>query len=81
MAVEYVENFYSRFPTFYDSIWGIKALNSGRELAPEFLDLAPGVKLLEVGVGAGHRLSRGTAFSSFLPDWISNRLKPSPDHG
>lgn len=53
MAVEYAEKFYSRFSTFYDLIYGIKIFNSGRELAPEFLDLTPGSQLLEVGVGTG----------------------------
>ena len=53
MAVEYVERFYSRFSTFYDLIYGIWVFNSGRELAPEFLDLTPGIQLLEVGVGTG----------------------------
>ncbi len=53
MSVESVERLYNRFSTFYDLIFGIKVFNSGRELAPEYLDLFPEAQLLEVGVGTG----------------------------
>ena len=53
MAVEYVEKFYSRFSAFYDAIFDINVFNNGREVALEFLELAPGDRLLEVGIGTG----------------------------
>jgi len=53
VSVEYVEKLYNRFSIFYDLIFGIKLLNHGRELAPEYLDLFPEAQLLEVGVGTG----------------------------
>jgi len=53
VSVEYVEKRYNRFSPFYDLIYGLKVFDNGRELAPEVLDLFPGARLLEVGVGTG----------------------------
>ncbi|MBI4444659.1 MAG: class I SAM-dependent methyltransferase [Acidobacteria bacterium] len=52
MTVQYVEKLYNRYSSVYDLIFG-KVFHSGREMAPELLDLFPGAKLLEVGVGTG----------------------------
>lgn len=52
VTVEYVEKLYNRYSSFYDLIFG-KIFDGGRERAPELLDLFPGAKLLEVGVGTG----------------------------
>ena len=52
MTVEYVEKVYNRYSSVYDLIFG-KVFNSGRERAPQLLDLYPGTRLLEVGVGTG----------------------------
>ena len=52
MTVEYVEKVYNRYSSVYDIIFG-KVFNSGRERAPQLLDLSPGTRLLEVGVGTG----------------------------
>ena len=52
MSVEYVEKVYNRYSSVYDFIFG-KVFQSGREMAPDLLDLFPGAKLLEVGVGTG----------------------------
>ncbi len=60
MSVEYVEKVYNRYSSVYDLIFG-KVFESGREMAPQLLELFPGAKLLEVGVGTGlsfHRLPR-----------------------
>ncbi len=52
MTIEYVEKVYDGYSRFYDLIFG-KVFHSGREMAPELLDLKPGAQLLEVGVGTG----------------------------
>ena len=52
MSVEYVEKLYNRYSGFYDLVFG-KVFNNGREMAPLLLDLSPGTRLLEVGVGTG----------------------------
>ncbi len=52
MSVEYVEKVYNRYSSVYDFIFG-RVFQSGREMAPQLLDLFPGAKLLEVGVGTG----------------------------
>ena len=52
MTVEYVEKVYNRYSSFYDVVFG-KIFHSGREMAPDLLDLFPGARLLEVGVGTG----------------------------
>ena len=52
MTVEYVEKVYNRYSSVYDVVFG-KVFHSGRELAPALLDLFPGARLLEVGVGTG----------------------------
>ena len=53
MSGEYAEKLYNRFSSFYDLIYGLKIFDNGRELVPEVLDLFPGARLLEVGVGTG----------------------------
>lgn len=52
MSVEYVEKVYNRYSSVYDLIFG-KIFHSGREKAPELLQLQPGMHLLEVGIGTG----------------------------
>lgn len=52
MTVEYVEKLYNRYSSVYDLIFG-RVFNSGRERAPELLNLYSGAELLEVGVGTG----------------------------
>jgi phosphatidylethanolamine/phosphatidyl-N-methylethanolamine N-methyltransferase len=52
MSVEYMERVYNRYSGVYDFLFG-KVFQSGREMGPELLDLAPGAQLLEVGVGTG----------------------------
>jgi phosphatidylethanolamine/phosphatidyl-N-methylethanolamine N-methyltransferase len=52
VTVEYVEKVYNRYSSFYDLVFG-KVFHSGREMAPALLDLFPGARLLEVGVGTG----------------------------
>jgi len=52
MSVEYIERVYDGYSKVYDFLFG-KVFQSGRELGPELLDLFPGAKLLEVGVGTG----------------------------
>ena len=52
MSVEHVEKVYNSYSRFYDQIFG-KVFESGREMAPALLNLFPGTKLLEVGVGTG----------------------------
>jgi phosphatidylethanolamine/phosphatidyl-N-methylethanolamine N-methyltransferase len=52
MSVEQVEKVYNRFSGVYDWVFG-KIFQNGRELGPALLDLEPGMKLLEVGVGTG----------------------------
>lgn len=52
MSVEYVEKVYNRYSSVYDLIFG-RVFQSGREMAPLLLELFPGAKLLEVGVGTG----------------------------
>ena len=50
--VEHIEKVYNRYSRFYDLLFG-PIFRSGREIAPLLLDLAPGSRLLEVGVGTG----------------------------
>ena len=52
MSVENVEKVYNRTARFYDRIFG-PFFRSGRELAPQLLELYPGAQLLEVGIGTG----------------------------
>ena len=52
MSVEYMERVYNRYSGVYDFLFG-KVFQSGRELGPELLELSPGSKLLEVGIGTG----------------------------
>ena len=52
MTVEYVEKVYNRYSSVYDLIFG-RVFKSGRERAPQLLDLSAGTRLLEVGVGTG----------------------------
>ncbi len=48
----YVEKIYNRYSSVYDLLFG-KIFHSGRELAPDLLNLFPGARVLEVGVGTG----------------------------
>lgn len=52
MTAEEIEKVYNRYSTVYDFLFG-KVFQSGREMGPALLDLFPGAKLLEVGVGTG----------------------------
>ncbi len=55
MSVEYVEKLYNLYSGAYDVVWGW-CFQGGRVRAPEFLELSPGTKLLEVGIGTGATL-------------------------
>lgn len=52
MSVQYVEKVYNFYSHVYDLIYG-KVFQSGRQMAPALLELFPGAKLLEVGLGTG----------------------------
>jgi len=52
VAVEHVEKVYNFYSGIYDSVFG-RVFQSGREIAPALLDLSPGDRLLEVGIGTG----------------------------
>lgn len=52
MSVEYVEKVYNRYSSVYDLIFG-RIFHSGREMAPQLLELFSGARLLETGVGTG----------------------------
>lgn len=52
MSVEHIEKVYDNYSPLYDRIYG-KVFQSGREMAPAMLNLFPGCKLLEVGLGTG----------------------------
>ncbi len=52
MSVEHVEKVYNTYSSVYDLIFG-PVFNSGREMAPDLLNLYPGARLLEVGAGTG----------------------------
>jgi phosphatidylethanolamine/phosphatidyl-N-methylethanolamine N-methyltransferase len=47
-----MERVYNTYSGVYDFLFG-KVFQSGRELGPELLELSPGCKLLEVGIGTG----------------------------
>lgn len=82
VGVEYVEKVYNRYSKFYDFIFG-PFFHSGREMAPYLLDLRPGMRLLEVGVGTGLSLPRmprniritGIDLSQKMLDQASSRLR------
>lgn len=52
MDIAYVEKTYSRWSNIYDLFWG-KLLYPGQKLAIEVMDIQPGDRILEVGVGTG----------------------------
>jgi phosphatidylethanolamine/phosphatidyl-N-methylethanolamine N-methyltransferase len=52
MSVQYMERVYNTYSRVYDLLFG-KVFQSGRLLGPELLELFPGAKLLEVGIGTG----------------------------
>lgn len=52
MTVEYMEKVYNCYSGVYDLVFG-KVFHSGREMAPKLLELFPGARLLETGVGTG----------------------------
>lgn len=52
MDIAYVEKTYSRWSNIYDLFWG-KLLHPGQKLAIEVMNIQPGDKILEVGVGTG----------------------------
>ncbi|MDD4891931.1 MAG: class I SAM-dependent methyltransferase [Phycisphaerae bacterium] len=52
MSVQYVEKVYNFWSFSYDFVFR-RVFASGRELAPQLLNLFPGHKMLEVGVGTG----------------------------
>ena len=82
MSVEYVEKVYNRYSSFYDLIFG-RIFHSGREKAPELLQLQPGMRLLDVGVGTGLSLPHlprscsitGIDLSQKMLDEAEKRLK------
>ncbi len=52
MNQEYLEKFYSRYAPIYDLTFGW-AFEKGRARAVELLDLQPGERVLELGIGTG----------------------------
>lgn len=52
MELQQVEKVYDFYSGVYDSIFG-RVFEGGRESAPDRLDLFPGARLLEVGIGTG----------------------------
>lgn len=52
MSVEYMERVYNTYSGVYDFLFG-RVFQSGRVLGPDLLELSPGSKLLEVGIGTG----------------------------
>jgi phosphatidylethanolamine/phosphatidyl-N-methylethanolamine N-methyltransferase len=52
MSVPYIERVYNAYAGVYDVVFG-KVFQSGREMAPALLNVFPGAKLLEVGIGTG----------------------------
>src|SRR5688500_18126723 len=52
MSVQYMERVYNTYSRVYDLLFG-RVFQSGRLLGPELLELFPGAKLLEVGIGTG----------------------------
>lgn len=48
-----VERAYEKFGPFYNYIFGKLLFQEGREAAVDFLEIKPGAKVLEVGVGTG----------------------------
>jgi phosphatidylethanolamine/phosphatidyl-N-methylethanolamine N-methyltransferase len=61
MTSDHIEKVYSRYAKIYDLVWG-RVWTHGREVGLQLLDLSPGDKVLEIGVGTGLSLptvSRG----------------------
>lgn len=52
MSVEYQEKVYDFYARIYDVVFG-RVFHDGRVRAPSMLQLAPGDRLLEIGVGTG----------------------------
>jgi phosphatidylethanolamine/phosphatidyl-N-methylethanolamine N-methyltransferase len=52
MTTKQIESVYDFYARVYDFVFG-KVLQSGREMAPALLELYPGARLLDVGVGTG----------------------------
>ena len=52
MTVQYVEKVYDFYSGVYDLVFGW-VFQNGRVMAPDLLDLSPGDRLLEVGIGTG----------------------------
>ncbi len=52
MTVEYMEKLYNCYSGVYDFVFG-KVFQSGRIMAPRLLELFPGARVLETGVGTG----------------------------
>ncbi|MBI4455591.1 MAG: methyltransferase domain-containing protein [Acidobacteria bacterium] len=73
MSVEYVEKVYNRYSSVYDLIFG-KIFHSGREKAPELLQLQPGMQLLDVGIGTGLSLPELPRFCSITGIDLSQKM-------
>lgn len=52
MDIAYVEKTYSKWSNIYDLFWG-KLLHPGQKAAIEIMDIQPGDRILEVGIGTG----------------------------
>lgn len=52
MDIESVEKIYSKYSGVYDLVHG-KTLHSGRRIAIKLMDMKPGDRILEVGIGTG----------------------------
>lgn len=52
MTSKHIENVYDTYARVYDFLFG-RVFQTGHEMAPSLLDLYPGARLLDVGVGTG----------------------------
>jgi phosphatidylethanolamine/phosphatidyl-N-methylethanolamine N-methyltransferase len=82
MSVPYIERVYNAYAGVYDLVFG-KVFQSGREMAPALLNVFPGAKLLEVGIGTGLSLPllsknidiTGIDLSQKMLDYAEKRVK------
>lgn len=82
MTTKHIEGVYNNYAKIYDFLFG-KVFQSGREMTPSLLELSPGSKVLEVGVGTGLSLpfwSRNVAvvgidLSQKMLDQATKRVK------
>jgi len=73
VSIEYVEKVYNRYSSVYDLIFG-RIFDSGREKAPELLQLQPGMHLLEVGIGTGLSIPQLPKFCAITGVDLSQKM-------